>query len=206
MTIRMIIELVEYVFVMISTFPPKSGLSRKYIPRIILTGKQLDFKKQCRCPFGAYINSHDDRSVTNLLVHRTQGAIYIGPTGNLQGSYALLSLRTGMNITQSQFTELPTPPPVTRRLIAMAMHEKQKKGLVFEDRNRVDLPMTDEDRPSDGAGATGVDIGNIYNHLYLGNKSYKEIDNDDDDDDNTAGDTNIEIVAAPAVIFIFKNA
>ena len=59
--------------------------------------------------------------------------------------------------------------------------------------------MTDEDGPSDGAGALGVDIGNIANHPYMGNNPYRELANDDDDD-NTADDTDIEIVAAPAAI------
>ena len=44
-----------------------------------------------------------------------------------------------------------------------------------------------------------MDIGNIANHPYLGGKLYLEIANDGDDD-NTADDTDIEIVAAPAEI------
>ena len=59
--------------------------------------------------------------------------------------------------------------------------------------------MTDEDVPIDAAAVTGVDIGNIANHPYLGNNPYRELANDDDDD-NTADDTEIEIVAAPAEI------
>ena len=101
------------------------------------------------------------------MVYRTQGAIFLGPTENLQGSYAILLLRTGRNITRSQFTELPTPPCVTQRVIAMAMHKNQQKVLVFEDRNGVELPMTDENGPKNGSGAAGVDIGNIANHPYL---------------------------------------
>ena len=104
MTSRMIIELGKCIVMMINTFPPKSSLSRTYIPRTIMTGKQLDFKKQCRCPFGAYIHDHGDSNMTNLMVDQTQGAICLGPTGNLQGSYAFLLLHTGRNITQSQFT------------------------------------------------------------------------------------------------------
>ena len=50
MTSWMIIELGKYVFMMINSFPPKSGLSHTYIPCTIIIGKQLDFKKQCRCP------------------------------------------------------------------------------------------------------------------------------------------------------------
>ena len=75
--------------------------------------------------------------------------------GNLQGSYAFLSLRTGRKITQSQFKELPTPPHVTRWVIAMAIPDKQQKGLVFKDLNWVELPNTYEDSPSDGT-VTGV--------------------------------------------------
>ena len=59
--------------------------------------------------------------------------------------------------------------------------------------------MIDEDVPIDGDGASGVYIGNIANHPYLENNPYQELANDDDDD-NTAEDTDIEIVAAPAAI------
>ena len=162
-------------------------------------GKQLYFEKKCRCPFCAYVQVHDDRNVNNLMVDRTQGAICLGPTGKLQGSYVFLLLRTGREITWSQFTELPTLPHITRRVISMTMHEKQKNRLVFEDRNALELPMIDEDGPSDGAGATGVDIGNIANQPNLGVKTYRDIANDDDYD-NTADNTDIEIVSAPAAI------
>ena len=59
--------------------------------------------------------------------------------------------------------------------------------------------MIDEDVPIDGDGAAGVYIGNIANHPYMGNNPYRELANCDDDD-NTAEDTDIEIVAAPAAI------
>ena len=44
-----------------------------------------------------------------------------------------------------------------------------------------------------------MDIGNIANHPYLGNNSYKELANDGDYD-NTSVDTDNEIIAAPAAI------
>ena len=71
------------------------------------------------------------------------------------------------------------------------MHEKQQKVLVFEDRNRMELPMTDEDGPIDGAGDSGVGISNIANHPYMEKKTYQEIANDDDDD-NTADNTDMK--------------
>ena len=51
------------------------------------------------------------------MIDQTQGAICLGPKRNLQGYYAFLSLCTGRNTTHSQFTELTTPPRVTRRVI-----------------------------------------------------------------------------------------
>ena len=89
------------------------------------------------------------------MVDRNQGAICLGPTGNLQESYAFLFLCTGRKITRSQFTQLPTQPRVPWRVIAMAIHEKKQNGLVFEDRNGVEVPMIYEDSPSNGAGAAG---------------------------------------------------
>ena len=102
-----------------------------------MTGKKLDFKKQFWCPFVAYTQAHNDRNVTYQMVDRSQGAIYLGSTVNLQGSYEFLSLRTGRNITHSQFTEMLITPRVTRLVIAIVMYEKQQTGLVFEDRNGV---------------------------------------------------------------------
>ena len=64
-------------------------------------------------------------------------------------------------ITRGQFTELPTPPHVTRQVIAMNMHEKQQKGLVFEERNGAELPMKYEEGPRNGSSAAGADIDNI---------------------------------------------
>ena len=130
------------------------------------------------------------------MIDWTQGAICLVPTGNLQGYYAFLSLRTGRKITCSQFTELTTPQCVTQRVISMAMHENQQKGLVFEDHNGVELPMLDGDVLDDGAGATVVDIGNIANHMYLEYNPYRELANDDDNDE----DDDIELVVSPAGI------
>ena len=133
----MIIELGKYVVVMNNAFPPNIGLSRTYSACTIMPGKQLDFKKKCRCPFGDYVQAHVDRNVTKIMVGSTKGAICLGPMGNLQGSYDFLSLHTGRKITRIQFTELPPTPHVTQPVIAMSMNEKQQKGLVFKDRNGV---------------------------------------------------------------------
>ena len=71
----------------LNAFPPKFAISNTYSPRIIMTGKVLDWKKICKLHFGSYAQVNEDRNVTNTLEERKQGAICLGPTGNLQGTY-----------------------------------------------------------------------------------------------------------------------
>ena len=92
---RMTIELAKHVVMFLNDFPPKSGLSKTYSPRIIMTGKALDWKNSCKLNFGAYAQVHEDRNVTNTLEERTQEAICLGPTGNLQGTHNFFSIRSG---------------------------------------------------------------------------------------------------------------
>ena len=109
---RVVIGLVYNAALWLNAFPPDSGVSRQYSPRTILTGTVLDFEKHCRLPFGAYVEVHEDNTPTNTMEARTQGAICLGPTGNLQGSYKFLCLATGRRITRKQFVEMPMPQSV----------------------------------------------------------------------------------------------
>ena len=85
-TRRITIELAKHVVMFFNDFPPKSGISKTYTPRKIMTGNALDWKNSCKLHKGAYEQVHEDRNVTNTLQESTQGAICLGPTGNLQGT------------------------------------------------------------------------------------------------------------------------
>ena len=97
-----------------------------------MTGKALDWKKICKLHFGAYAQVHEERNVKNTLEERTQGAICLGPTGNLQGTYNFFSLRSGNKITRGQFTDVPTPTSVMKQVAEMVLAKKHNKGLIFE--------------------------------------------------------------------------
>ena len=45
--------------------------------------------------------------------------------------------------------------------------QKKHKGLLFEGRNGVELPMIDGYGPNNDAGTAGVEFGNISSHPYL---------------------------------------
>ena len=82
----------------------------------------------------AYAQVHKDRNVTNTLEERTQEEIYLGPTGNPQGTYSFFLLRSGKKFNRGQFKVVPTPTIVMKRVEAMALAKIQNKGLVFENR------------------------------------------------------------------------
>ena len=87
----MTIYLAKSVVMFLNAFPPKSGLSKTYSPRTIMTGKALDWEKICKLHFGAYVQVHKYRNVTNTLEERTQEAICLGTKGNLQDTYIYIS-------------------------------------------------------------------------------------------------------------------
>ena len=53
-TRRMAIELAKNVVMFLNAYPPKSGLSKTYSPRTIMTGNALDWKNSRKLHFGAY--------------------------------------------------------------------------------------------------------------------------------------------------------
>ena len=88
------IYLAKHVVMSLNASPPKSSLSTTYIPCTIMPVKNLDRKKSSKIHFGAYEQVNEDRNIMYTLEERTQGAIYLGPTGNLKGTYNFFLLRT----------------------------------------------------------------------------------------------------------------
>ena len=130
----MLIKMIHYCTHWLNAFPPKGGVSDTLSPRSIITGSQLDYRKHCRLPFGAYVQAHEDSNPTNTQTARTIGAIALGPTGNLQGSYEFLNLRSGKKITRRNWTELPMPQEVIDRVNQLGEAEGQRPELTFYDR------------------------------------------------------------------------
>jgi Reverse transcriptase (RNA-dependent DNA polymerase) len=130
----MLVDLVYTTTLWINAFPPKGGVSTNLSPRSIMTGIQFDFKKHCQLQFGSYVQAHEEPSPTNTQAARTVGAICLGPTGNLQGSYKFLNLRTGKRITRRSWTHLPMPQEVIDRVNELGKAQGQPELLSFFDR------------------------------------------------------------------------
>ncbi len=130
----MVIELLHFCVMWMNSFPMKSGISKKWSPRELVSRHKLDAKLHCRSSYGLYCEVHVDPDITNTLEPRTKWAICMGPTGNLQGSYKFLSLATGKKVTQRKFIEMPITELVIKQVEAMAVEDGAVKGINFKDR------------------------------------------------------------------------
>ena len=69
------------------------------------------------------------------MAERSKEAIFLGATKNFQRSCKFLGLRTGQIITRKQFTSLPMPQYVIKKVDGMAFKENHKEDLLLTDQN-----------------------------------------------------------------------
>jgi len=118
---RMRIALIQNVVFWLNNIPK---IGQDHSPRDLICGEQLlNYRTICRIPFGAYAQVHDDQSVTNTMTSRTTGAISLGTSGNVQGTYRFMSLRTGDILVRRTWTELPMPSEVVDRVMELTTNE-----------------------------------------------------------------------------------
>jgi hypothetical protein len=152
----MVIHMVFQCTRLLNYFPTKGGISDTISPRTLLLGETLEYKKQFRLSIGDYCQVHENDTPRNSQLPRTQGAICLGASGNTQGGYHFMSLRSGLKITRYSWTLIPMPDTVIDRVNALGSAEPEI--LSFADRRgrkigEIDAPDVDPDE------LTGVDDG-----------------------------------------------
>ena len=96
----------------LNLFPVKGGISDYFSPRAILNQRGLDYEKECKIPFGTYVQANNDNLPSNTNAPRTLDAIYPRPTQSLQNGHELMDLNTGKLITRAKavsYTHLTLP-------------------------------------------------------------------------------------------------
>jgi hypothetical protein len=130
---------------LLNHFPPKGGISDTISPKTIMTGETLDFRKHLSLQLGGYYQVHEDETPRNSQAARTQGAICLGPSGNIQGGYRFLSLTTGKRISRRTWDIIPMPQTVIDRVNLLG--KDQPELFVFTDRKGRpigDIDVTDQ--------------------------------------------------------------
>eukprot|EP00980_Cylindrotheca_fusiformis_P014978 scaffold4100_cov63-Cylindrotheca_fusiformis.AAC.1 len=123
----------------INMFPAKGGISSHYSPHMILSHRNIDFKKHCQIEFGSYVQASQENDPTNTNRARTIDGIYLCPVNNIQGGHEIMDLSTGRVIVRPKVIEVPVTLPVTQTVINRVekMAEDQGyKSLKFSDRNK----------------------------------------------------------------------
>jgi hypothetical protein len=106
----MLIQSVVSSVLWLNFFCPKGGVSVHVSPQTIITGLTPDAIKHCCIPFQGHTQVHVESILSNdVMVSRTVGAISLGPTGNMQGTYKFLILLTKQTIQEQYFMLLPMP-------------------------------------------------------------------------------------------------
>jgi hypothetical protein len=131
--------LVNFVIMKINSLP-KTTLLSKTSPREVFTGRKINYKKDLRFGFGDYVQIETPSAINknSVRIPRTEGAIAVCPTGNLQGSVIFYLLSTGKFVTRDHFKVLPMPTHVIDRLNQLA-------GEVSRSNYDVDVPSDEED-------------------------------------------------------------
>jgi hypothetical protein len=86
-----------------------AGVSEQYSPCKIVLRCELNFAKHCIAPFGSYIKAHDNPMITNIMHPCTFPGIFLGPTGNRQGTHKVFDINTGAVKKPRTVTLLPMP-------------------------------------------------------------------------------------------------
>ncbi len=90
----MLDALLRHCVLWINSFPPRGGISNTYSPRTIITGKTVDYARQCRIPVGSYVQaSCDNDNRTNTELERTRDSILL--ESKMEGGFTVMDLRTG---------------------------------------------------------------------------------------------------------------
>ena len=91
----------DYVYIFLNCEINPLGISKSLSPREIILRRRLDWTRHCcgtagvPLEFSQYVEAESDPDVTNNMVSRTFAAVYLGPTGNIQGTKKVFDLMTG---------------------------------------------------------------------------------------------------------------
>ena len=155
----MVTELVAMATRCLNGFPKEDGVSEHMSPHSIITGRaRMDYNK-IPLEFGSYIQLLD-RSV-NTIQSRTIGAIALNPTGDENGTYCFMSLKTGQVMTKGPgcWTEVLVTDIAIARVEALAKQEGQP---LLQDSNllvewRPNQPFDEDDEYDDDYEPSVVD-------------------------------------------------
>ncbi len=110
----------------LNSFPTRNGISDTYSPRTIITGKAINYERQCRIPFGSFVQAYiDNENATNTEHERTFDSILM--ESKPEGGYAVMDLRSGNERQVSHVTPASTDSKVLNLVDRLAGKDGMEK-------------------------------------------------------------------------------
>ena len=86
------------------------------------------YNKDCRAALGAYVQTTTKKVVTNENPPRTYGCVALGPSGNRQGSFKCVDLKTGKLTVRRLAKQIPWPDRMLK--VTNTWGRKRKKTVM----------------------------------------------------------------------------
>jgi hypothetical protein len=137
MTIHIVLNVVK----LLNFFSNERGVSDTISPKTIMSGETLDYKKHMSLQLGQHCQVHEEDNPRNSQIARTKGAIYLGPSGNLQGGFKFMALNSGKKIVRRSWDVIPMPDLLIDR--ANTLGRDQPQHMTFTDIDDLDIHHAD---------------------------------------------------------------
>ena len=136
---RLVLIHIVYTCVMcINAIPRKAGMVKGISPRELVTGRTVDYKRDCRACMGGYVEASTGAIVTNYNTPRTHSCIALGPSGNRQGSVKCFDLETGKVVVRRTVNHIPWPERIIDKASVWGRLNKEiiaNNGIQFRNRH-----------------------------------------------------------------------
>jgi hypothetical protein len=100
---------------------------------MITYGETLDYKKHLSLQLGKYCQVHEEENPHNSQIARTNGVISLGPSGNMQGGFKFMALKTGKKMVRRSWDVIPMTDLVIDKVNALGIDQPQQ--MAFTDRH-----------------------------------------------------------------------
>jgi len=125
-----------------------SSLTGNWCPRVRMTGRKVDFKKEYALTFGDYVEARNPKVISNSMEPRTDGCIALYPTLNVNGSWKLYNLRTNRIVSRSQYSKTKhTPDNIIQLMNALAVKGNLKPSDIDNQQEIINVEEIVEEPP-----------------------------------------------------------
>ena len=146
---QFVIRIVYFATMMINTRLAANRVSQRFSPRELMTGRILEYGTSLPdIIVGSYVEGSTDKVITNTNESRTIAGIYLGPTGNIQGTRQVFCLKTGIVHKMKTVKVFPMPDNVIKLVNAWGRRYQKVKSkdlLTFLNRKKQPFEWENEE-------------------------------------------------------------